>query len=242
MMNRTGLLLAASGIAALLRASPVDTALAQGASPSPNATAPTKQLDGSASDEPSTDTVSTTELPILYVTAVEVIRTATEPQIDIVRATGLAASKGWGFPQLVPTSARTPSDGILDLELIATTPDETQEAEGFVPVSAILVLAPGDPYKGVRVHGSANAVQLKSIPGSNVVTINVDDCHDCTGKQFVAGGHAPAGQPGTVRQEDLPKHLRVITPSSGIAGEMISPNRLSLLLGENNTIVEAFWE
>jgi hypothetical protein len=242
MMSRTGLLLAASGIAALLRASPVDIALAQGASPSPDATAPTQQVDSYAGDEPTVETAPTTELPILYVTAVEVIRTATEPRIDIVRVTGLAASKGWSFPQLVPTSARSPSDGILDLELIATTPDQTQEAEGFVPVSAFLVLAPGDPYKGVRVHGSANAVQLKSIPGSSVATINVNDCHDCTGKQFVAEGHAPVGQADVVRQEDLPKHLRVITPSSGIVGEQISPNRLSLLLGENNTIVEAFWE
>jgi hypothetical protein len=242
MMNRTGLLLAASAIAALLQASPVDTALAQGGSPSANANAPTQQLDTSASDEPSVETVPTTDLPILYVTAVEVIRTATEPRIDIVRATGLAASKGWSFPQLVPTSARTPSDGILDLQLVGTIPDQSQEAEGFVPVSAVLELAPGDPFKGVRVHGSANAIQVKSMPGISVATIKVDDCHDCTGKQFVAEGHAAAGQPGIVRQEDLPKQLRVITPSSGIVGQMISPNRLSLLLGENNTIVEAFWE
>ena len=58
-------------------------------------------------------------------------------------------------------------------------------------------------------------------------------------------GHAAAGQPGIVRQEDLPKQLRVITPSSGIVGfRSISPEIASAFcLAENlNTIVEAFWE
>jgi hypothetical protein len=63
-----------------------------------------------------------TELPVLYITGGKVLRTATEPRIDIVRVTGLTASKGWSFPQLVPASAGTPTDGILDLQLIATPP------------------------------------------------------------------------------------------------------------------------
>ena len=199
-MNRTGLLLAASAIAALLQASPVDTALAQGGSPSANANAPTQQLDTSASDEPSVETVPTTDLPILYVTAVEVIRTATEPRIDIVRATGLAASKGWSFPQLVPTSARTPRTAYLTSSLLGRSRTSHRKPKACVPVSAVLELAPGDPFKGVRVHGSANAIQVKSMPGISVATINVDDCHDSPANNFRGrsrgGGSAGYRPPG----------------------------------------------
>jgi hypothetical protein len=36
--------------------------------------------------------------------------------------------------------------------------------------------------------------------------------------------------------------LRLITASSGIGGSEQNPNRLTLILGDDNTIVEAFWE
>jgi hypothetical protein len=62
------------------------------------------------------------------------------------------------------------------------------------------------------------------------------------GKKFVEKGQAQPGQQGIVRQEDLPKVLRWITPSSGIRGITQNPNRLTLILGDDNTIVEAFWE
>jgi hypothetical protein len=121
-------------------------------------------------------------------------------------------------------------------------PEQSREAEGFEPISAVLVLKPGDPYKSVRVRGFENAIIVKPIPGSKLTTINVNDCHDCVGKRFAAEGQAQAGQQGVVRQEDLPRELRVIAPSSGIHDNMPSPNRLSLILGDDNAIVEAFWE
>ena len=64
---------------------------------------------------------------------VEVMRTSTEPKLDIVRVTGLTGSQGWSAPQLVPTYVGKPLDGILDLQFIATMPEQTQAAEGFVP-------------------------------------------------------------------------------------------------------------
>jgi hypothetical protein len=180
--------------------------------------------------------------PVLYVTSVEILRAAAPPQLDIVRVIGLAASEGWSAPQLVPTYAGKPSDGILDLELIATPPDHSQEADGFVPVSAILPLEPGHPFKGVRVRGSENAIALKQIPGSAQASIDVNDCKDCAGKKFAPEGSAPQSQQGVVRQENLPKFLRIVKASDGIRDAEQDPNRLTLILGEDGTILEAFWE
>jgi len=246
-MSRKWRWLAASGLAAVVVAGLVEPARAQSSPPSPSTGAPA-QPSRDAATGPDIEAAAPpgaeqpTDLPVLYVTGVEVLRTATEPQIDIVRVTGLVASKGWSFPQLVPTSAGKPVDDILDLQLIAVTPDQSQEAEGFVPVSAVLELEPGDPYKGVRVHGSENAIEVKQIPGHTVRTVDVHDCHDCVGKKFVAAGQAQPGQQGIVRQEDLPRELRLVAPSGGIRGTMLNPNRLSLILGDDNTIVDAFWE
>ncbi len=80
------------------------------------------------------------------------------------------------------------------------------------------------------------------MPGSKQATIGTYDCKDCLGKKFVAASDAQPGQSGVVRQQDLPKSLRVIMPSDGIRGTEQDPNRLTLILGDDNTIVEAFWE
>ena len=74
------------------------------------------------------------------------------------------------------------------------------------------------------------------------MTISVNGCKDCIGKKFVEKGQAQPGQAGIVRQEDLPKVLRWIIPSRGIRGITHNPNRLNLILRDDNTIVEAFWE
>lgn len=237
-MNRICHPLAAAGIAMMLQAGFGLPVLAQGG-PLPSQDA--EAVPGPEGSSPAEIELGS-ELPVLYVTGVEVVRTVTEPRIDIVRVTGLAPSKGWSYPQLVPTATGMPLDGILDLELIAAAPAQSQEADGFVPVSAVLVLEPGDPFKGVRVRGSENVLQLNQIPGSNAQQISTNDCHDCVGKQFVAAGHAETGQGGVVREEDLPKGLRVLAPSSSIRGSDQSPNRLSLILSDTGTITEAFWE
>ena len=179
---------------------------------------------------------------MLYVTSVEVMRTATEPKLDIVRVTGLTGSPGWSAPQLVPTFVGKPSDGILDLQFIATMPQQTESAEGFVPIGAVFPLDQGHLFKGVRVRASENAIEVKQMPGMNQAQINVNDCKDCIGKKFVERGQAQPGQQGVVRQEDLPKVLRWIVPSRGIRGITHNPNRLNLILGDDNTIIAAYWE
>jgi len=169
------------------------------------------------------------------------MRTSTEPQLDIVRVTGLTGSQGWSAPQLVPTYVGKPLDGILDLQFIATMPQQTQTAEGFVPIGAVFPLEEGHLFKGVRVRASENAIEIKQLPGVNQAQINVNDCKDCVGKKFVERGKAP-GQQGVVREEDLPKVLRWIIPSRGIRGITHDPNRLNLILGDDNTIIAAYWE
>ena len=246
-MSETFRRLVAFGASVAMQGGLICAALAQG-------TPPSSSISGAAPQYPPAEAVQmmepaapvetapSTELPVLYVTGVEVVRTALEPKLDIVRVTGLTGSAGWSEPQLVPTFAGKPFDDILDLQFIATMPEESQKAEGFVPIDAILPLQQGHPYKGVRVHASENAIEVKQIPGRNQGTIDVNDCKDCVGKKFFGEGHAQAGQQGVVRQEDLPKGLRLIMASSGIGGTEQNPNRLTLILGEDNTIVDAFWE
>jgi len=211
--------------------------------PGPGGQAPAGYSTGpTVETAPATETTPGTQLPVLYVTSVEVVRTSIEPKLDIVRVTGLASSQGWSDPQLVPTFAGKPLDDILDLQFIATMPSESQSADGFVPIGAIFPLEPGHPFKGVRVRASENAIDVNQLPGVNQVQINVNDCRDCIGKKFVERGQAQPGQQGIIRQEDLPKVLRWIVPSRGIRGITHNPNRLNLILSGDNTIVEAYWE
>jgi hypothetical protein len=201
----------------------------QGPAPEGQATATQQERPGS-------------QLPVLYVTSVEVVQTATEPHLDIVRAQGLVASKGWGGPFLAPVFVGKPLDGILDLQFIASTPDQSQAADGFVPISATFELAPGNPFKGVRVRAAENAIEVDKMPGSKSVDIKVNDCRDCIGKKFVEHGHSG---PGTIGRDDLPRGeamVRWIPPGRGIRGITHDPNRLNLILGPDNTIVSAFWE
>jgi hypothetical protein len=240
--------LGAFAVAVAMQGSLVGPALAQGGPPQPGALgsqAPGYGPGGvsrAVEATPSSEATPGSELPVLYVTSVEVLRTSAEPKLDIVRVTGLASSQGWSSPQLVPTFAGKPLDDILDLQFIATMPQQSQKADGFVPVGAIFPLDPGNPFKGVRVRASENAIEVKQIPGSNQAQINVNDCKDCIGKKFAERGQAQPGQQGIVRQEELPKVLRWIIPSRGIRGITHNPNRLNLILDGNNTIVQAYWE
>jgi hypothetical protein len=229
-------------------------ALAQGAPPaasSPAASAPGAggpPADeyggniGQAATTSPTEAEPGTELPVLYVTSVEIMRTQTQPQLDIVRVTGLTGSQGWSSPQLVPTYIGKPLDGILDLQFIATMPLQTEQATGFMPVSAVFPLEEGHEFKGVRVRSSENAIEVDQIPGVKSEQISLNDCKDCVGKKFAERGQAAPGAAGVVRQEDLPKILRWIPPNRGIRGITHDPNRLNLLLGGDNTIIAAYWE
>ena len=208
-----------------------DRALAQNA-PAQNSTA----QNSSAGQEEAAGP----DLPVLFVTGVEVIRTASDPKLNVIRVTGVTSSKGWSRPQLVPLFAGKPLDEILDLQFIAATPLQSQKAEGFAPIDAILTMDASQPFKGVRVRASENAIEVKQAPGHAEAKVAVDDCHDCIGKKFVEKGQA--GGQGAIRQEDLPKVLRWLIPTRGVRGITHNPNRLNLVLGADNTIIDAYWE
>ena len=235
------------GIGVALQAIWVGLGRAQGNPPPAGAgrPAPSAEAAGASQVVPpavASDAATVPELPVLYVTSVEVMRTANEPRLDIVRATGVTSSAGWSEPQLVPTYAGKPSDGILDLQFIATIPEQSEDADGFSPIGALFPIEQGSPFKGVRVRASENAIEVKQTPGSGQATLDVDDCKDCLGKKFSAAAQAQQKQPGIVRQQDLPKTVRIIRPSDGIRGMEQNPNRLTLVLDDDDTIVEAFWE
>jgi hypothetical protein len=235
-----------AAVFAVLSVAAAGVALAQNAAPTPTSgggsppyPAPSTGGAGSGGEN---QVSPQTELPVLYVTGVEILRSALAPSIDIVRVTGLAGSQGWSDPELVPTTVGRPIDGVLDLQFIATMPIQSQDATGFAPVSAVFEMEEGQAFKGVRVRASENAIEVDSIPGHATTTIKVNDCKDCVGKKFAERGKAAPGTPGVVRQEDLPKILRWITPTHGIRGITHDPNRLNLLLSQDNTIIAAYWE
>jgi hypothetical protein len=235
------------GIGAALQAISVGLAHAQGSPPPAGARGPAAPSDAAAASQAgapavASEAASVPELPVLYVTSVEILRTAVEPRLDIVRVTGVTSSPGWSAPQLVPTYSGKPSDDILDLQFIATIPEQSADAEGFSPIGALFPIEQGHPFKGVRVRASENAIEVKQTPGSGQATLDVDDCKDCLGKKFAAAAQAQPKQPGIVREQDLPKTVRVIRPSDGIRGMEQNPNRLTLVLNDDDTIVEAFWE
>jgi hypothetical protein len=182
------------------------------------------------------------EVPVLFVTGIEVLNTSNDPKIQIVRVTGLASSPGWSAPELVPFFYGHPVDDVLDLQFIATSPEQSQKADGFMPLSATFTLEAGNPFKGVRVRAAANALELKQMTGAANATIKENDCKECIGKKFAEKGKAAAGAANVIREEDLPRGFRAIEPTHGVAGQVHNPNRINLILDDKNTIVMAFWE
>jgi hypothetical protein len=182
------------------------------------------------------------ETPVLYVTGVEVLRSASEPKFDVIRVTGLVSSPGWSSPQLVPFFYGQPADDVLDLQLIASSPQQSQKAEGFFPISAMFTLEGGHPFKGVRVRAAANALELKQMPGIARTEVKAIDCKQCIGKKYAEKGKVPAGTANVIREEDLPRGFRTIVPTHGVAGIVHNPNRINLILDDNHMIVMAFWE
>jgi len=182
------------------------------------------------------------EMPVMYVTSVEVLRSAGDQKFDIIHVSGLVSSQGWSSPELVPFYYGKAADDVLDLQLIATSPQQSQKAEGFYPVSAMFTLDPGHDVKGVRVRAGANAIELKQVPGVARATVKATDCKDCIGKTYAEKGKAAPGTPNIVHEEDLPRGFRTITPTHGVAGIVHNPNRLNLILDDKHKIVMVFWE
>jgi hypothetical protein len=237
-------------VAALLQGGGMGYALAQNAPaahPSvPGAAPPSASGPGWGPEEepppPPEAAAAPDELPVLYVTSVEVLHASAGAGMDIVRVTGLASSEGWSAPELVPTYAGKPYDNVLDLELIANPPDQSEDAGGFFPVSAIFALEPGTPLAGVRVRGSGNAITLQQIPGTAEAAVHANDCAKCVGAKFAPAGSGSQAAANVIREEDLPKPLRIIKDSDGVRGIEHDPNRLTLIVDKDNTILAAFWE
>jgi hypothetical protein len=182
------------------------------------------------------------EVPVLYVTGIEVLHGTIDPKVEIIRVTGLASSAGWSGPQLIPFFYGEPADDVLDLQFIAQSPEQSQKADGFQPITADFELAADNPFKGVRVRAYGNALELKSMTGPAVqAQIKANDCKECVGKKFVDKGQGAAG-PGVVYGGDLPPDYRPIAPTHGVKGEVHNPNRINLILDDQNKIVMAFWE
>ena len=114
-----------------------------------------------------------------------------------------------------------------------------------MPIEAIFPLDTGHPFKAVRVRGASNSILLKTLPGYAEGRPVGDDCSKCVGKYFLASGTPlPAGKSAadTVKQEDLPTTLRVVKPADGIASKDHDPNRLTIVIDDDGTIVDAGWD
>jgi len=187
----------------------------------------------------------TRPFPVMFVTSVELIRSTRDGGMDIVRARGLVSSNAWGEPHLLPITRGEGIDGMLDLIFQASAPTDMAPLGPFMQVEAILPIAHGHPYKGIRVRSGYNAVSLKTLPGFAEVAPPKEDCAKCLGKYFQAkGAAAPAGQAtgNVVKEEDLPYPLRIIRPTDGIPSYDYEPNRLTLVLSEAGQIVDAAWD
>ena len=222
-MKKTVCWLGMLAIGAALQTSLAGFALAQGPAPAPAPTSPGPPPEGAEGGSniglpvvtSPTEAEPGTELPVLYVTSVEVMRTQTQPQLDIVRVTGLAGSQGWSSPELVPTYIGKPLDGILDLQLIATMPLQTEPATGFVPISAVFPLEEGHAFRGVRVRGSENAIEVDQIPGVQGTRITVNDCRDCVGKNLPSAGRPHPERRVSCGRRIFPKSCAGFPPITG---------------------------
>ncbi len=183
--------------------------------------------------------------PVAFVTSVEVLRSDRAGGLDVIRVRGLATSRGWSQPHLLPITRGQPLDGMLDLIFQASAPSGASTLGPFMVVESILPVETGHPYKGVRVRAGLNAITLKNLPGYAETAAPKEDCAKCVGKYFVAkGANPPAGAAAdnVVREADLPYTLRVIKPTDGISSYALDPNRLTLLLSEDGRIIDAAWD
>lgn len=95
---------------------------------------------------------------------------------------------------------------------------------------------------GIRVRASDNALTVNTIPGSATQRLLIEDCLNCVGKRFMRAGQTSKEDTDIIRQEDLPKALRILRPGDGIRGNGTDGNRLTIVLDNGDVIVKAFWE
>jgi hypothetical protein len=206
----------------------------------PSTNPPSGEEQTSPSQEASSHTA-----PVFWVSSVEVFHSAHSPQLDIVRVRGLASTEGWESGELIPLTKGVPADGILDLAFVANAPEDNTVPSAYPVIEAIFAIEPGHPFKGVRVHGASNRIWLANFPGYAEADGQPKDCSQCVGKYLLRKGEAiPANrnQDTVVREEELPRNLRVFRDSEGIGSLDSDPNRMTLLLNEKGEIVVALWD
>jgi hypothetical protein len=183
---------------------------------------------------------ATAQAPVAYVTSVAAERLTYAPKDVLVRVQGLVSTINWGAGVLVPLVRGVPSDGMLDLELVATAPNGTQFPSKFYPVDADLKLPADNPYKGVRVRGAFNAVTLKAMPGIEQNTTEFPDLTKIVGMTYVPKGGSGSGA-GMIKAEELPPNTKVIGPNDGMNDQTRDPNRLTLFIAADGKVLDAYW-
>jgi hypothetical protein len=234
---KTPLTLALALATGCLSLAPSRPTQAQAAPAAAQDTSATQPQQGGGQDEGSDESTR----PLYKVTSVELMRSTHSPELDIVRVRGLSSTDNWSDPQLVAISRGPSADGMLDLMFVARAPDDASAPSKFGPMEAIFVIEPGHPYKGVRVRGATNTVKLTQLPGYAEASGKDTDCSACVGKTYVGKGGSSGGK-DAVRDEDLPPGTRVVRENEGIRKLDTDPNRLTLILGPGDRIVQAFWD
>jgi hypothetical protein len=225
-----GLMLVTSVTAVAQQPGSPDAASRAGASPADASTIRASEYDSPTS-------------AVLHIASVEIIRSIHAPYVDIIRARGFASSAGWEEAELIPLTRGVSVDGVLQLILVARPPEAAADATGYEPIEAVFALETGHPYKGVNVHGATNAVTVAEWPGYSESRSVPDDCGKCVGKVLVPKG-VPKSSAGNnlVREDRLPPHTRVVRPADGMSATDSDPNRLTVVLDEDDRIVSAIWE
>ena len=140
-------------------------ALAQSAQSSrPDKTAE-KTAPQYADSAPESDDDSSVRSPVLKVTGVEVMRSAHGPALDVVHVWGVSSTDAWDTPEIVPLTHTPSGDGVLELLFVARSPSEAMDPTPFGTLEAVFIIAPGHPYKGIRVRGASNSLLLGKMPG-----------------------------------------------------------------------------
>ena len=98
-----------------------------------------------------------------------------------------------------------------------------RDRDRFFPVSAVFPLEEGHAFKGVRVRGSENAIEVDQIPGTKTVKISLNDCKDCVGKKFAERGQAAPGRPGSFARRIFPKSCAGSRRLTGSAASPTTP-------------------
>jgi hypothetical protein len=228
-MTKKVALLSATLLCAAFLAGGLSPARAQGAPPGGG-----PDQGGGGGEANSATQSATAQSPVGYITGIEVVH-LDRAKIDMVHVTGLVVSINWGSASLVPLVRGSTTDGILDLAMVATAPNGTQAPSAYKEVDAWLPLQ-GSPYKGVRVRGAFNVVELKTLPGFAEGKAPELDLSEIVGKAYAAHGGA-----GAVSGDDLPPNTRVIKPTDPINDQTRDPNRMTIFLGDDGKIEDAYW-